>query len=100
MSLFKGTKGKLSYSGQVGTLKNCMVAQVWDKNGKNLATIEPTKDSKIASANALLFSKSPELLKALIESTEVLKAFNFRHGQIKINEKLIEDATSLSILSK
>jgi len=75
------TKGKWTSSPQIKTLivnneiRGCHQAQVWDSNGKSLATIEPTKDESIASANGKLIAVAPEMLEALLSIR--------RHGLIE-----------------
>lgn len=55
-----------NFSPQNGTPGHCMVAQVWDERGNNLAEVEPTADPAYATMIARLFAKSP-LLVTLVE---------------------------------
>ena len=71
---FKGTKGKLSFSSQKGTMNHCVMAQVWsDKQETYVARINSTEDEQEATANARLFSNAPDLLNNFISAIILLK---------------------------
>lgn len=56
--------GSWSYSPQKGKPGECFLAQVWDGEGKELATVKATHDEKVASSIAQLFAASPWLVHA------------------------------------
>ncbi len=58
------TPGPWSSSPQKGRPGNCFMAQVWDRDGKALATIESAMPSAVATANARLIAAAPDLLRA------------------------------------
>lgn len=55
-----------NFSPQKGKPGHCMVAQVWDERGNNLAEVEPSADPAYATMICRLFAKSP-LLVTLVE---------------------------------
>lgn len=66
--------GGWTFSPQDGTPGHCHLAQVWDGQGRALATIEPTDDPAVASDRARLIAAAPELLHALETALPVLEA--------------------------
>lgn len=44
--------------GENGEIIGCIQAQVWDVDGNNICTLEPTRDKKIANDRADLFSEA------------------------------------------
>lgn len=99
MTLFKGTKGKLSFSSQKGTPSNCIIAQVWsDKKETYVATMNSTDNEQEANANAKLFASSKELAESLAEAIALLMQTTefdvLEKYKIKVRElkKVIEKA--------
>lgn len=62
-----------SYSQQVGKPGHCMVAQVWDVNGKSLVCMEATEDEIDATQMARMMSVAPELLAACRKALYAIK---------------------------
>lgn len=56
--------GSWSYSPQKGKPGECFLAQVWDGEGKELATVKATHDESVATSIAQLFAASPWLVHA------------------------------------
>jgi hypothetical protein len=63
--------GKLSYSKMKGTKNHCTCAQVWDKEGNNLAIIDSRLGEEKASYYAMLFSEGPKLLSLLRDLSDL-----------------------------
>lgn len=52
--------GPWTYSPQKGEVGRCLVAQVWGRDGKNLAEVEPVADEGGASATAAMMAAARE----------------------------------------
>ena len=88
------TKGEWTFSPQQGKKGHCFQAQVWDSEGKNLATIEDTSDAQIATNNARLIAAAPDMYEALIEARRmlILNTLLDKSGQTDEAIKLVEKA--------
>jgi hypothetical protein len=73
---FKGASGEWFYSPQDGEPGHCLVPQIWTSSEDNyIASIRPTDDPKVATANAKLMAAAPELLHALQNAHSYLQSF-------------------------
>lgn len=91
--IFKGTKGNWVLRENKSTImseEKCLIARVFDGKGNALLTDKSQSDI-IVEANALLISKSPELLEMLNECKLQLEY---------LNEKFTETGTTNSLISK
>jgi hypothetical protein len=92
MKEFKGTNGKWVVSefnyDEIKSESGFSIADVWDMDTETF----PNPDE--AKANALLISKSPEMLEMLEKLIPILKE-NSRFSQLEEVEQLIKEATEL-----
>ena len=63
----KHSKGNWTFSPMKGAQNHCCMAQVWDANGFNLASIDSRYGEVEATANAKLIAAAPDLLAAISE---------------------------------
>lgn len=73
---------RMTFSEQQGAVGSCLVAQVWDENGKFLAQIEPTEDDAEATRLARLFAASSDLLEACKATLEEFKHLGQALGEM------------------
>jgi hypothetical protein len=72
MAIRKHTPGPWTHSPMNGTFGHCLMAQVWDSQGKSLASIDSHYEQKQASANAKLIAAAPDFLDITLQFYEYL----------------------------
>jgi len=94
----KHSKGPWSFSPMRGQIGHCTMAQVWDDEGSNLCSIDSRYGEDMATANAELISKAPEMKDILNRIYKESIEFRF-DAQDKthkfISEELFKDVKKL-----
>lgn len=97
MNEFKGTKGRLAVKEAIGPRNELLYYYVQHK-GNSIADFCPNPYTEIpttmecAKANAVLYSKAPEMLEALIT---IRRRYNIQPDFEKEIDQLIKEATEI-----